>query len=342
MHANHIIEIRGLRMRFATPDGSFDAVDGADLDIAAGKTVCLVGESGSGKSVTARAILRLLAVNAEASGSIHYRAADGHERDLATLDPKGREIRAIRGRDIGMIFQEPMSSLSPVHTIGSQMLEAVRLHLGLKGTEARERCVEMLARVGIPQPQTRIDSYAFQMSGGMRQRAMIAMALVCKPRVLIADEPTTALDVSIQAGILDLIRELQAEMGMAVLFITHDLGVVAQVADSLAVMYLGRVVEQAGVTDIFDDPCHPYTRALLNSIPRAARQRKTAIAAIRGMIPNPLERPGGCTFHPRCDHFMRGVCDTAVPPLLTLAPGRAVRCALYAEPAQAANTMATP
>jgi oligopeptide/dipeptide ABC transporter ATP-binding protein len=332
MHADHILEIRGLRMRFSTPDGSFDAVDGADLDIAAGKTVCLVGESGSGKSVTARAILRLLAVNAQASGSVHYRAADGSERDLATLDPKGREIRAIRGRDIGMIFQEPMSSLSPVHTIGSQMQEAVRLHLGLKGAQARERCVEMLARVGIPQPQTRIDSYAFQMSGGMRQRAMIAMALVCKPRLLIADEPTTALDVSIQAGILDLIRELQAEMGMAVLFITHDLGVVAQVADSLAVMYLGRVVEQASVTQIFDDPCHPYTRALLNSIPRAARQRKTPIAAIRGMIPNPLERPGGCTFHPRCDHFMQGVCDTAVPPLLTLAPGRAVRCALYAAP----------
>ena len=336
MHADHLLEIRDLRMRFRTPDGSFNAVDGADLDIPAGKTVCLVGESGSGKSVTARAILRLLAVNAEPGGRIHYRDAQGRERDLAALDPKGREIRAIRGREIGMIFQEPMSSLSPVHTIGSQMMEAVTLHLGLKGRAARERCVEVLARVGIPKPDTRFDSYAFQLSGGMRQRAMIAMALVCKPRLLIADEPTTALDVSIQAGILELIRELQAEMGMAVLFITHDLGVVAQLADAVAVMYLGRVVEQADVLSLFEDPCHPYTRALLNSIPRAARQRKTPIAAIRGMIPNPLERPGGCTFHPRCDHFMRGVCDAQVPPLQALAPGRAVRCALYAQQEAAA------
>jgi len=336
MRPENIIEIRDLRMRFATPDGSFNAVDGADLDIAAGKTVCLVGESGSGKSVTARAILRLLAVNAEPGGRIHYRNAEGREIDLTALDPKGREIRALRGRDIGMIFQEPMSSLSPVHTIGSQMMEAVRLHLGLNGRAARERCIEMLARVGIPRPETRIDSYAFQMSGGMRQRAMIAMALVCKPRVLIADEPTTALDVSIQAGILELIRELQAELGMAVLFITHDLGVVAQIADSIAVMYLGRVVEQAGVLDIFDDPCHPYTKALLASIPRAARARKAPIQAIRGMIPNPLERPGGCTFHPRCDHFLRGTCDTAVPPLTALAPGRAVRCALYSTATAAA------
>jgi oligopeptide/dipeptide ABC transporter ATP-binding protein len=339
MHADHILEIRDLRMRFRTPDGSFNAVDGADLDIPTGKTVCLVGESGSGKSVTARAILRLLAVNAEPAGHIHFRDARNTVVDLTALDPRSKALRTIRGREIGMIFQEPMSSLSPVHTIGSQMMEAVRNHLGLSEKEGHARCIDMLARVGIPKPELRMDSYAFQMSGGMRQRAMIAMALVCKPRLLIADEPTTALDVSIQAGILDLIRELQAEMGMAVLFITHDLGVVAQIADAVAVMYLGRVVEQASVFELFDDPCHPYTAALMASSPHAMRargQRKSVMPAIRGMIPNPLERPGGCTFHPRCDHFMRGVCDGAVPPLQTLAPGRAVRCALYGDARKAA------
>jgi peptide/nickel transport system ATP-binding protein len=329
MKSDSIIEIRDLRLRFSTPDGVIAAVDGADLDIPAGQTLCLVGESGSGKSVTARAILRIVAQNGEWGGSIRYRDASGRDIDLARLSATGREIRAIRGKEIGIIFQEPMSSLSPVHTVGSQMMEAAELHLGLDRVAARKACIDMLARVGLPRPDIRIDSYPFQLSGGMRQRAMIAMALVTKPRLLIADEPTTALDVTTQAGILDLIRELQAEMGMAVLFITHDLGVVAEIADEVAVMYLGRVVEQAPVRDLFRDPCHPYTAALLASTPHSATVRKGAIQAIRGMIPNPLERPSGCTFGPRCDFFRVGQCDAAVPLLQRIAPARQVRCVLY-------------
>jgi oligopeptide/dipeptide ABC transporter ATP-binding protein len=329
MDEKNIVEIRDLRIRFTTPDGEFNAVDGADLDVPAGKTVCLVGESGSGKSVLARAMMRLVAPNATVTGSIQFRSGTGQEQALNNMSPKSREARSIRGHEMGMIFQEPLSALSPVHTIGSQMLESVNNHLKLSKKEAREKCVDMLARVGIPKPEVRIDSYPFEMSGGMRQRAMIAMALVCEPRLLIADEPTTALDVSIQAGILDLIRELQQQMGMAVLFITHDLGVVAQIADSVAVMYLGRLVEQAPVQELFKDPCHPYTAALMRSIPSAAQQRKLPIQAIRGMIPNPFERPGGCTFHTRCDYFQSGKCDTDVPPLQALSEQRKVRCALY-------------
>jgi peptide/nickel transport system ATP-binding protein len=330
--AEPLLQVRGLSVCFDTPDGEVTAVDGADLDIPAGKTVCLVGESGSGKSVMARSIMRLDAANARLSGQMLLRGADGQATDLATLPPRSHAMRALRGGDIGMVFQEPMSSLSPVHTIGTQMLEVVRLHLKLRGAEARERCIEMLARVGVPRPAERFDAHAFELSGGMRQRAMIAMALVCKPRLLIADEPTTALDVSIQAGVLALIRELQAEMGMAVLFITHDLGVVAQLADEVAVMYLGRVVERAPVTALFEDPCHPYTAALLKSMPGAAAQavgRKQPIPAIRGSVPSPLARPAGCTFHPRCDFFQPGRCDAHVPPFTALAPARAVRCVLY-------------
>ncbi len=330
MLPGNIIEISDLRLRFDTPDGVIAAVDGADLAIATGKTVCLVGESGSGKSVTARAILRIVAANGNWSGSINYRRADGRVTDISALSPTGPDIRAIRGKEIGIIFQEPMSSLSPVHTIGGQMIEAATLHLGLSQADARSACIDMLARVGLPRPELRIDAYPFQLSGGMRQRAMIAMALVTRPRLLIADEPTTALDVTTQAGILDLIRELQAEMGMAVLFITHDLGVVAEIADEVAVMYLGRVVEQGPVRPVFRDPCHPYTAALMASTPHAASVRKGPIQAIRGMIPNPLERPAGCTFGPRCDFFRAGTCDGAPPPLTRIAPDRQVRCVLYA------------
>jgi peptide/nickel transport system ATP-binding protein len=335
MHPDHIVEIRDLRLRFDTPDGVIAAVDGASLDIPRGKTVCLVGESGSGKSVTARAILRIVAANGAWSGEISYRDAEGRVRDLTAMKPGGPEIRAIRGKDIGIIFQEPMSSLSPVHTIGSQMIEAATLHLGLTQEKARAVSIDMLARVGMPKPEARIDAYPFQLSGGMRQRAMIAMALVTRPRLLIADEPTTALDVTTQAGILDLIRDLQAEFGMAVLFITHDLGVVAEIADRVAVMYLGRVVEQATVRALFRDPCHPYTAALLASTPHAAAARKGPIKAIRGMIPNPLERPPGCTFAPRCDYVRAGACDREAPPLTAIGPERTVRCVLYGDAIEA-------
>jgi peptide/nickel transport system ATP-binding protein len=254
---------------------------------------------------------------------------DGRKVDLAALDPRGPEARAIRGGEIGMIFQEPMSSLSVYHTIGSQITESVRLHTGADRVGARRIAVEALRRVGRPDPEARVDAYPFQLSGGMRQRAMIAMALACRPRILIADEPTTALDVSTQAQILDLIRDLQAEYGMAVLFITHDLGVVAEIADRVAVMYLGQIVEQGPVGAIFDDPCHPYTAALLASIPRGEAAHKSPVQAIAGTIPNALRRPSGCAFHTRCVHARSGLCEREVPASMQLVPDRAVRCLLY-------------
>ncbi len=227
-----------------------------------------------------------------------------------------------------MIFQEPMTSLGPVHTIGNQIIEAIRLHLPVSKDEARERAIAVLRRVGIPRPETRIDSYPFQLSGGMRQRAMIAMALACEPILLIADEPTTALDVTTQAQILDLIRELQRDMGMAVMLITHDLGVVAEIADDVAVMYLGTVAEQGDVDAIFHAPKHPYTQALLRSIPKLGLAKGERLATIRGIVPDPYNRPIGCPYHPRCDSFMPGKCDR-ITPLPVVADGQIVRCLLY-------------
>jgi oligopeptide/dipeptide ABC transporter ATP-binding protein len=247
------------------------------------------------------------------------------------MDPRGGRIRQIRGKDISMIFQEPMTSLSPVHTIGNQIMEAVLLHLPLSKDGARERAIEVLRRVGIPKPEQRIDYYPFQLSGGMRQRAMIAMALSCEPDLLIADEPTTALDVTTQANILDLIRELQQDLGMSVMFITHDLGVVAEIADEVAVMYLGRVVERGDVDTIFHDAKHPYTQALLRSIPKMGLGRKDRLEQIRGMVPHPFARPSGCTFHSRCDRFMPGLCEKLEPPNETFGEGRSVRCLLYSD-----------
>jgi peptide/nickel transport system ATP-binding protein len=325
-----ILHIRDLRVSFGTHDGRLKAIDGANLDLHAGQTLCLVGESGSGKSVTARAILRLLPGIAQIeTGRMLLTRRDGSVTDLATLAPKGPQARAVRGGEIGMIFQEPMSSLSVFHTIGSQITEVVRLHTGADRRAARKIAIETLARVGMPDPEARVDAYPFQLSGGMRQRAMIAMALACRPRILIADEPTTALDVSTQAQILDLIRDLQAEYGMAVLFITHDLGVVAEIADRVAVMYLGQIVEQGPVQAIFDDPCHPYTAALLGSIPRGEAAHKSPVQAIQGAIPNALRRPLGCAFHTRCAHAMPGRCDRTGPADTALSEGRAVRCLLY-------------
>jgi peptide/nickel transport system ATP-binding protein len=326
-----ILSVSGLCVGYGTFDGKVPAVDGADLTICAGETLCLVGESGSGKSVTARAIMRILPKIAEiTSGRIDLARAGGDVVDMAAIDGAGPLARQIRGNDVAMIFQEPMSSLSAFHTIGSQIAEGVRLHRRCDKREARAIAIDALRRVGMPKPETRIDAYPFQLSGGMRQRAMIAMALACRPRLLIADEPTTALDVSTQAQILDLIRDLQAEYGMAVLFITHDLGVVAEIADRVAVMYLGRVVEEGPVNAIFDDPCHPYTAALLASIPQATAVRKTAVPAISGSIPNPLRRPAGCTFHTRCDFAQPGLCTSTLPERIDIAPGRSTRCMLYA------------
>jgi len=337
-----LLDIRGLRTHFATDEGVVKAVDGVDLTVRRGRCLGVVGESGSGKSALAHSILQVVARPGRiVDGRMLYhrrRPGGGVEVvDLAALDPKGRPIRAIRGREIAMIFQEPMTSLSPVHTIGNQLTETLRLHFGLSKEAARERGIEALRRVNFPRPEANFDNYTFRLSGGMRQRAMIAIALACEPELLIADEPTTALDVTTQAQILEVIRGLQRQREMAMMLITHDLGVVAEVADEVAVMYLGTVVERGGVDEIFHDPQHPYTQALLRSIPVLdGRRSRGPLPAIRGAVPHPLNRPAGCPFHPRCDAFMPGSCDRVVPPTIPRGPDRAVRCLLYRRADQAA------
>jgi len=324
-----ILEVQDLCTYFFTDEGTVKAVDGAGFALRAGQTLGIVGESGCGKSVTARSILRIVERPGRiVRGSIRLRR-DGGEVDLARLDPAGREIRQVRGGDIGLVFQEPMTSFSPVHTVGNQMVETIRLHHGLSERDARERAIEMLRLVGVPRPERRVDEYAFQLSGGLRQRAMIALALSCGPRILIADEPTTALDVTTQAQILDLLRRLQAEEGMAIILITHNLGVVAEMCDEVAVMYLGRIVEEGPVDAIFHAPKHPYTRALLRSIPSIHAPVRTKLPTIAGSIPHPYNRPAGCPFHPRCPEFMAGTCERAEPSLQPVEDGQAVSCFLY-------------
>jgi peptide/nickel transport system ATP-binding protein len=325
-----LLEISGLKTYFGSGERPIRAVDGVDLVIRDGETVCVVGESGCGKSMMARSILRIVSPPGKVVGrSMRFRKADGETVDLATMNPTCEAIRAIRGREIAMIFQEPMSSLGPVQTIGSQIMDAIRLHMKVNKREARNQAIEILRRVGMPRPEERLNAYPFQLSGGMRQRAMIALALSCRPRLLIADEPTTALDVTTQAVIIDLLKDLQAEFGMAILFITHDLGVVAEIADDVAVMYLGRVVERAGVDAIFHAPKHPYTRGLLRSIPRLGVHVGEDLDTIEGMVPSPFNRPGGCSFHPRCREFIAGRCDQVDPVRTVLSDGAEVRCLLH-------------
>ena len=327
-----LLDVKDVKTHFFTDEGVVKAVDGVNLSLKRGQTLCVVGESGCGKSVTARSILRIVPPPGEiVSGAINFRERDGGTIDLARLNPKGREIRRIRGGEISMIFQEPMSSLSPVHTIGSQIMEAILLHLPVSRQEARKRAVSMLDLVGIPRPSEQLDAYSFELSGGMRQRAMIAIALACEPQLLIADEPTTALDVTTQANILDLIRDLQQASGMSVLFITHDLGVVAEIADDVVVMYLGRDVESGDVDSIFHDPKHPYTRALLQSIPRYDSRQTSRLYSIKGSVPHPFDRPPGCPFHPRCDDFIAGKCNKLDPPRQQISSGQSARCLLYAD-----------
>lgn len=310
-----ILSIAGLKTYFHSDKGVVRAVDGVDMDVPRGGTMCLVGESGCGKSITARSILGLVDEPGRIEeGTITWGpSGDEDAVDLAALKPTGEEIRRIRGGQIGMVFQESMSSLSPMYTVGAQLVQAIRLHQAVTGREAKDLAIEQLQRVGIPQPTQRFDAYPFQLSGGMCQRVMIAIALANDPSLLIADEPTTALDVTTQARILDLIGELQAETGMSVLFITHDLGVVAEIADEVTVMYLGRVVERGSVTDIFDTPQHPYTRALLNSIPAMGSESKERLATVRGTVPSPADRPAGCPFHDRCESVMAGLCNVTEP-----------------------------
>lgn len=324
-----LLEIKNLKVNFRTDEGLVRAVRGVDLTIPHNKVVGVVGESGCGKSVTALAILNVLAKNAEiASGEILY-YKDGQAIDLARLDPDGKEIRGIRGKEISMIFQEPMTSFSPVHTIGNQIMESILLHSEVSKDEARQRAIEMLARVGIPEPANRVDEYPYQLSGGMRQRAMIAMALSCQPNLLLADEPTTALDVTIQAQILELIREMQADFGMSVMIITHDIGVIAELADYVAVMYLGKVVENAGVEDIFYNPIHPYTKALLKSIPKIEKEKREKLITIEGTVPDAYNIPMGCAFYPRCLEYEQGNCEINDPELIEIEKGHKVACLHY-------------
>jgi len=341
-----LIEIRDLRTYFHLVEGTVRAVDGVDLKIKRGQTLGLVGESGCGKSMTAHSMLRIVPPPGRIEeGEILYHKSVSKEGfstmteviDLAKLNPKGKEIRAIRGNEISMVFQEPMTAMSPVRTVGRQIMEAIELHQQVDKAEARKRAIDMLARVKMPNPELTIDYYPFQLSGGMRQRATIAMALSCHPSLLIADEPTTALDVTTEAQILDLMRSLQEESGMAILYITHNLGVIAEMADEVAVMYLGKIVEQADVNDVFFNPLHPYTRALLRSIPQlndaiARDHKRRRLEVIKGMVPDPYSVLKGCSFHPRCPEFMAGVCNKVEPRTIEVEPGHLVRCHLYSQP----------
>ena len=336
-----LLSVRGLKTYFAQDEGTVKAVDGVSFDMMPGATLGLVGESGCGKSVTARSILRIVDRPGRIiAGEIHFRrpatnggggqvAGAGQVVDLTKLDPNGSEMRTIRGAEIALIFQEPMSSFSPVHSVGNQIIEAIRLHQPVGRQEARDKAIEMLRRVGVSTPERRIDELAHQLSGGLRQRAMIAMALSCKPTLLIADEPTTALDVTTQTQILELMRQLQQEDRMAIMLITHDLGVIAEMATDVVVMYLGRVVEQAPVDAIFHDPKHPYTRSLLRSIPRIRSRSRERLTPIAGAVPHPYDRPRGCPFHPRCPEFMAGRCDQQEPRLRPVADQHSVSCFLY-------------
>jgi peptide/nickel transport system ATP-binding protein len=330
------LSVRDLRTYFFADEGVTRAVDGASFDLYPGRTLGIVGESGCGKSVTARSILRIVERPGRiVSGQILLRRGrtDGRspEVDLAQLPADGAEIRQIRGGEISLIFQEPMTSFSPVHTVGNQLIEMIRLHTRLSKREARARAIELLRMVGIPRPEGRIDEYAYQLSGGLRQRAMIARARPPDPKLLIADEPTTALDVTTQAQILDLLRELQARNHMAIMLITHDLGVIAEMADDVVVMYLGRVVEEGPVDSIFHAPKHPYTQALLRSMPSIESEPRLRLPVISGSIPHPFNRPPGCPFVPRCPSAIPGTCDAAVPAMTIVGENQAVSCYLYGE-----------
>ena len=322
-----ILSVRDLRTQFFGPEGVVRAVDGVDFDVFEGRTLGVVGESGCGKSVTARSLLRIVdRPGRVVGGSVNLRRADGTVTDLATLSEDA--MRTIRGPEIALVFQEPMASFSQHYTIGNQITESIRLHMKLHKSAARNRAIELLDMVGVPQPSRRIDEYPFQLSGGLRQRVMIAMALACDPRILIADEPTTALDVTTQAQILDLLRDLQKQRGLAIILITHDMGVIAEMAHDVSVMYLGKAVETGTVNDIFDRPQHPYTSALLHSIPTVMAKPRTRLPTIAGAIPHPFDRPRGCAFNPRCGDVIAGVCELSEPPAVNTG-SRQVRCFLH-------------
>ncbi len=336
-----LLEVENLKTYFFLDEGTVRAVDGVDFVIRRGQTLGIVGESGCGKSVTARSVLRIVPKPGrivQGEITLHRLLEKGNGSTmidlvpLTDLDPMGPIMRSLRGREMALVPQEPMASLSPVHTIGNQIMEAITLHQKVSKAEARANTIEMLNLVGFPHPKQRVDAYPHQLSGGLRQRAVIAMALSCHPSLLIADEPTTALDVTTEAQILRLMRNLQQELGMAIMYITHNLGVVAQMTEDVIVMYMGKVVEEAGVDAIFHNPLHPYTRALLRSIPRLGlpTKERRRLESIRGTVPDPYAIPEGCSFHPRCSQRVSGVCDQQEPPNVEVESGHKVRCILYA------------
>ncbi len=350
-----LLEINNLRVDFEVRDGTIHGVDGVTYAVNRGETIGIIGESGCGKSVTAKAVMQMIVKPGRiADGEILYYRRDKFDPskptevvNITSLDPDGETIRTIRGGEFAMIFQEPMSSLTPVYTtgtligealnlhrfipvkVGDQMVEKIMQYRPVTKEEAREISIDMLQKVGIPKPKERVDAYPHQLSGGQRQRVMIAIALSCQPFMLIADEPTTALDVSIEAQILDLMRELQETTDMAIMFITHNLGVVAEMAKEICVMYMGKQVEKASTVKVFYESKHPYTRALLQSIPKVGKRTGERLASIKGMVPDPFHLPSGCVFHPRCPEFMPGKCDRIVPRYIEVEPEHWVRCLLY-------------
>ncbi len=338
-----LLSVRDLKAYFPLDEGLVKAVDGVSFDIYPGQVVGIVGESGCGKSVTMKAVLQII----EPPGHIVQgeillagRKETDPYIDIARLKPGSREMVRIRGAEIALIPQEPMSSFSPVHTVGNQIIEAIRMHQSVDQRRARQMAVDLLQSVGVSMPEQRIDAYSWQLSGGLRQRAIIAMALSCNPRLLIADEPTTAIDVTTQAQILNLLRNLQRQRNTAILFITHDLGVIAQMASYVVVMYLGRVMEQGSANDIFLAPKHPYTLALLRSIPSANSTPRVKLPTISGSIPHPFNRPAGCPFHPRCESFKAGICDTRTPVLQPVGEDHFASCFLYSDAAESPNNQA--
>jgi oligopeptide/dipeptide ABC transporter ATP-binding protein len=325
-----LLDVSELQTYFYTDDGVLKAVDRVSFSVRHGETLGVIGESGCGKSITAQSVMRIVPPPGRiVGGSISLNLPDREPMELSRLNRNGKTIRGIRGRHVAMVFQEPMTSLSPVHTIGNQIVEALLLHQTDEDKEAERLALEMLERVGIPKAADRFSAYPHQLSGGLRQRAMIAMALSCHPSLLIADEPTTALDVTIQAQILTLMKELQDQLGMSILFITHDLGVIAEMADTVAVMYLGKVVESGTVAQLFDNPLHPYTRKLLKSIPTVGKKARSRLDAIKGNVPTPIDLPQRCPFFERCPDAMPGTCDRAVPALVEGSDGHATRCFLH-------------
>lgn len=334
MTTQPLLSVRDLKTYFFMDEGIVKAVDGVTFDVNPGQIFGIVGESGCGKSVTMKAVLRIVEppgkiVSGEILLNCKADTGDCQIVDLAKLDANSKEMRSIRGAEIALIPQEPMAAFSPVHTVGNQLIEAIMLHQPIGHREARKIALQMFKDVGIPMPDQRLDEYSWQLSGGLRQRAIIAMALSCNPRLLIADEPTTAVDVTTQAQVLRLLRRLQQDRNAAIIFITHDLGVIAQMASYVMVMYLGLVMEQGPVDEIFHSPQHPYTQALLRSIPSVNSTPRVTLPTISGSIPHPFNKPKGCPFHPRCAKAMPGKCDTRTPALLPVGEKQSASCFLY-------------